>query len=125
MTSQMISPLNQAILELLAMTIFADKKIHSDEIRAFVDAVRTLEAKAILSGVASEASTILWYEQNKERLMDQLRLPNFEIWLEATLDHFRGLSHRQDILDAIDAIAQADGELHASERALHRLVASA
>jgi len=115
---------DQAVLELLAMTIFADKKIYSEEIKAFSASVQDLQSKEVLSTDFCETKIILWYELYKRPLQEKLKTHNFEFWLEQTLERVNKSTHKPAILDAIDYIARADDEHHISEKAYKVLAAA-
>jgi len=115
---------DQAIPELLAMTIFADKKICSEEIKAFSVSVQDLQERKVLISNFTETKIILWYEMYKLPLQEKLKTHNFEFWLAQTLETVNKSAHKPAILDAIDYIARADDEHHISEKAYKVLAAA-
>lgn len=124
MENDNIAPVDQSVLELLAMTIFADKKVCSEEIMAFVETVQFLQVKNVLLTDLSEAKIILWYETYKSSLAEQLKTAEFEDWLRKTLAQVRQVADKQVILEGIEKIARADNELHISEKAFKVLAAT-
>lgn len=112
---------NQSILELLAMTIFADKKIYADEIQAFTHSVIKLQNEGMLSTNMTEVKIILWYETHKDALMEYLTTSKFEIWLSGKIFDLDRVPDKFKVLEAIEYISFSDGEEHISEKALRML----
>lgn len=117
-----ISPNDTAILEILAMTVFADKRVYAAEIVAFLKEVTTLQKAGVLETELSEAKALAWYEMNKDGLQARLKLHELEFWIEQVAPVLAEHPHRQAVQDAMVRIAQSDGEQHVSERALEFLV---
>lgn len=111
------------VLELLAITMFADKQVLASEIQAFVEIVLRLQRDNTLSTNMSEAKIILWYELHKEELTRVMQHDVFESWIEERIHKLRDFPDKHLLLRAIDEIAIADGEKHISEKALHVLTA--
>jgi len=114
---------DQSILELLAMTIFADKQIFAAEIRAFTKSVLLLQEQGVIETQMSEANVILWYETHKDELQSLLQTERFENWMDAKIIALQTLSNKVMVLEAIEYIAKSDEEEHISEKAL-RVLAS-
>lgn len=112
------SSTDQSILELLAMTILADKQIYAAEIKAFTHSVLKLQDEGVLSTKYSEARVILWYETHKDDLADQLSYSKFEDWINHKISNLSSLTDKLLVLDAIEFISKSDGEEHISEKAL-------
>ncbi len=112
-----------SLLGLLAMTIFADKKVLSEEIKAFVGSVKYLQSMQVVVASVSEADIIMWYELNKDELKTKVTGKGFEIWLRDCLGNLSTVKNKPAILIAMGDIANADEEVHVSEVALVALVA--
>jgi len=108
----------QNVLELLAMTMFADKRVLSEEIKVFVASVQTFQTENILPSTLSEAEIIHWYEDHKTRLIDIAKHSAFEDWINQKIDDLAAFPDKHRLLQAMDDIARADGNVHFSEQAL-------
>jgi len=87
------------LLSLLAIMIFADKRVLENEVSAFVRLADKLQVARDIEPRLSEAKLAVWYEDSKD-LPDKL-----------------------SILSVLCDIASSDGEVHVSERALIKLTA--
>ena len=120
----MLENKSNSLMGLLAMTMFADKKVLSQEIKAFVGGVKHLQSAHVLDTSLSEAEIIMWYELNKAELKAKVTGVGFEEWLYNRLKHFEPIDDKQAILSTMRDIADADQEVHISEKALVVLVAN-
>jgi len=112
----------QTLLEVLAMAIFADKRVLAAEITAFSQAVQNLQAQNIINEALTETRVILWYETNKDRLKEILDNHEFEVWLQNIRGSLSDIQDPQPIIEAIKLIAEADEEYHVSENAYAILI---
>jgi uncharacterized tellurite resistance protein B-like protein len=106
------------ILSLLAATIFADKRVYSSEIRAFIETASGLSSVKELDPKVSEAKLLVWYEMHKESVSQNLEPSNFQEWFQNVANRLRGVPDKKSLLEAMQIISSADGEVHVSERAL-------
>lgn len=111
----------QSVLELLAMTMFADKQVLASEIKAFVKVVLRFQEQNILSTEFTEATAIKWYEVNKGKLSHIVANHEFENWMDEKISSLEDFPDKHQLLLAMDEIAIADGEKHISEQALEVL----
>lgn len=111
----------QCVLEVLAMTMFADKQVLAAEIQCFVDVVLRLQKKNSLRSEMSEAEVITWYEDNKVNLASVLENQSFESWMDEKIESLKNFPDLHQLLLAMDEIAMADGERHVSEKAFEVL----
>ena len=119
----MLENKSNSLMGLLAMTMFADKKVLSQEIRAFVNSVKYLQCTGVLDDSMSEADIIMWYELNKDELKTKVTGKGFEVWLQNCLADLSPLTNKSAVLIAMGDIANSDDEIHVSEMALVALVA--
>jgi len=112
----------QTLLEVLAMAIFADKRVLAAEITAFSQAVQNLQAQNIAKETLTETRIILWYETNKDRLKEILDNHEFEVWLQNIRGSLSDIQDPQPVIEAIKLIAEADEEVHVSENAYTILI---
>ena len=111
------------ILSLLAASIFADKRILSSELDAFVEAGQNLDAAAMRGADLSEAALRVWYEQHNPGIRAKMATPYFKDWFYELLARLSDLPGKRKILEAMLFISRADGQVHVSERALITLAA--
>ena len=109
------------ILNLIAVTILADKRIYASEIETFIKATSQLDAVKSLEPKISEARLLSWYELNKADIQEKIATPYFKDWFYKLLDQLAHIPEKKPILDVMKSIAEADGEVHVSERALMTL----
>lgn len=122
-THNPIIPDSEYVLELLALTMFADKQVLAAEIQAFTDIVIRFQRENVLSTDLSEGDIIKWYETHKDALSSVVQHDVFESWIEERLEKLRDFPDKHLLLRAIDEIAQSDGEKHVSEKALEVIAA--
>ena len=111
------------LLSLLAVTIIADKRVLSEEIDSFVEASNALYIARVMEPQLTEAKLLTWYEENKDELKQNVKSPGFEKWFYGCLDRLNHIRDKQAVLKVMADIANSDGELHVSERALMALAA--
>ena len=118
-----LDDVTQSVLELLAVTMFADKKVLASEIQAFVANVQWLQNDYVLKTSLSEGEIIKWYEANKDAMRALIQPGNFEAWMDIKVEELKDFPDKHLLLRAMDKIAHADGEKHISEKALEVLTA--
>ncbi len=106
------------ILTLISAAIFADKRIYASEVDSFIQSAGSLEVLTRLAPRLSEAKLISWYEMNKDEVRENLSTPYFKDWFYELLDALSEIPEKQSIVEAMRDVAEADGEIHVSERAL-------
>lgn len=111
------------IMSLLVLTVFADKKLYSEEIETFISLAKEMEAFNSAENRMSEAKMLVWFENNKFDLMVRLETPDFEAWFYELLDRLAHINHKPLILKCMARLAAADDDVHVSERALLALTA--
>lgn len=111
------------LLSVLALMIFADKRVLDDEVRAFVRLADRLQVARAIEPRLSEAKLSVWYETHKDELKAVLERPNFEDWFYEKLDSLKSIPDKLPIMGVLCDIASSDGEVHVSERALVTLAA--
>ena len=114
-----------AVLTLIALSIVADKRVLSSEITVFIKSAKLINKKIESDLPITEAKLLAWFENNRIILRDKVNLGpvGFERWFETVLADISDFEDKQFIMDMIEKIAQADGEVHVSETALLALVA--
>ena len=113
----MPNPLD-SVLNLIAATILADKRVYASEVEVFIKQSSRLKLIRRLDPKISEAKLLSWYELNKDSINDRLSTPYFKDWFYATLDQIAELPDKQTILEVMRKISAADDDVHVSERAL-------
>ena len=110
----------EAVLSLTAFSIFADKRVLSEEISKFISLSPKLRATGISGIEITEPKLLHWFELNRSALEDKMKLgpAGLKKWISLVIDDLSGFNQRKLILDWITEIAKADGEHHISEKAL-------
>lgn len=119
----MISNELDDLLSLFAAAIIADKRVFAQEVDVFLKATSTLKIALDIQPNLSEARILSWYEMNKDAIREEIAGPYFRSWLYDRLDRLAHIKGKQGILDILNKISLADGELHSSESALMSLTA--
>lgn len=113
----MPNPLN-SVLNLIAATILADKRIYACEVETFLREASSLNLIKELEPEISETKLLKWYELNKDAIESNLSTPYFKDWLYSILNQLSTVPQKESILAVMKKIAKADDEVHISERAL-------
>lgn len=113
----MPNPLN-SVLNLIAATILADKRIYASEVETFLRETNTLGLIRELDPNITEMQLLQWYEFNKDAIESNLSTPYFKDWLYSILEQLSSVEHKETILSVMKKIAKADNEVHVSEQAL-------
>jgi len=108
----------EAVLKVIALSIFADKRVLSEEISAFVESADLIQANLQSDIVISETKLLLWFELNRSEIQNIICLDSagFQRWFEDLISDLPVLPNTQFITNIIEKIANADGDI--SEKAL-------
>lgn len=109
------------ILSLIAATIFADKRVYASEVEVFCKATANLKVLQQTTSKLSEAKILIWYEMNKDDIRQKITTPYFKDWFYDLLDQLSDVQDKKSILNIMQKISLADGDVHVSERALMAL----
>ena len=115
----------EAVLNLISLSIFADKRVLSEEISAFVESADLIQSKLQSDIVISETKLLMWFELNRSELKSIMGLgpAGFKHWFENLISELPVISDKRFLMDIIERISNADGELHISEKALEVMLA--
>ena len=119
-----IEPEIQDILTILAVGVFADKRVFSSEIQVFTESAMHAVLPNRDMTAPSGAKALLWFEQNKDEIRAKFDGPraDFDAWLIPILERLAGKVDQEGLLQFLEKISLADEELHISEEALIVLV---
>ena len=109
------------LLSVLAATIIADKRVYSEEIKAFTQTASGLDWVRDNHPDFNQATALEWYETHKDRVYSSIHSKDFETWLHECLGRLSRVVYMDSIIEAINVIAKSDGEFHVSEKALQVL----
>ncbi len=114
----------EALLTVLALSVFADKRVLSTEIAAFIESATEINEKVQSDIPVTEAKLLMWFEMNRIRLGDKVRLGpiGFKHWFDSVMSDLAKFSDRDFLIRGLQRISLSDGELHISEKALCVLV---
>lgn len=112
------------ILMVLAVGVFADKKIHSSEIQVFIRSVSGVQLSKFDLPDVSEAKALAWFEVNKYSIRKMFDGPRaeFDSWFVPVLERVGEHADKGELLHLLNMIFIADDELHNSEMAMMALV---
>ena len=110
----------EAVLSLTAFSIFADKRVLSEEISKFMSLSNVLRKTDISDIEITEPKLLHWFEMNRSILQDKMTLgpAGLKRWINMVIDDLSEFKQKSLILDWITQIAKSDGEHHISEKAL-------
>lgn len=116
----MFNPQINAVLTLIALSIFADKRVLSTEITAFVKSADIIQKNVKSPIPITETKLLMWFELNRGDIQEKMRLssPRFKQWFDQVVSELPILRDKSFISKIVGDIAKADGELHISEKAL-------
>ena len=120
----MIEPEIQDILTVLAVGVYADKRIFASEIQAFTRSVSGVALSKRENSKVTGAQALLWFEMNKDdirAIFDGPR-PDFDAWIIPILQRVAEHGNIPELISLLDNIAMADDEFHISEKAFIVLV---
>lgn len=110
------------LLCVFTMMVVADKRIYAVEIDAFTKSGIQFFEKTTSGPVPSQARLLMWFEMNREYVKSKVTQNNFEAWFEGLIDDVSQNYSIKAVIDVMQAIAEADEEVHISEKALLVLV---
>ena len=120
----MISEELHDLLSVIAVTIFADKRVFAKEIETFLKMSEKVQKLRNSDDSLSEAKLLSWFDSNSAIIRDKIQTPKFESWFYGCLDRLNGLYDMQAIIDIMSEIAKSDDDFHISEQALIVLTAN-
>ena len=112
------------LLSLLALSIFIDKKVFSQEIDTFMHGVKELQDALGVELRLTEASTLSWFDKHREELKHQVESHSFSRWIAPLLERLKPLKNKKQNLDVMYQISISDDEFHPSEKKLISLAAN-
>lgn len=120
----MLQPEMHDILMVLAVGVFADKKIHSSEIQVFMRSVSRVQLSKRDIPILSEAKALSWFEMNKGEVRQMFAGPRseFDGWFIPILKRVGNHADKDALLHLLNMIFLADREMHNSETALMTLI---
>lgn len=112
------------ILLLLTVGIYADKRVHANEIAVFTRSLSRLELSKNDIPKISEAKALAWFEMNKDNVRHIFNAPrsDFNRWFIPILERVGQHAHKSVLLRLLTDIFLADDEMHVSETALDVLI---
>ena len=112
------------ILMVLAVGVFADKKIHSSEIQVFMRSVSRVQLSKRDMPILSEAKALSWFEMHKDKVRQMFAGPRseFDAWFIPILKRVGKHADKDALLHLLNMIFLADREMHNSEMALMTLI---
>ena len=112
------------ILTVLAVGVYADKRIFASEIQAFTRSVSSVALSRRENSTVTGAQALLWFEMNKDEIRDKFDgpRPEFDAWIIPILERVSEHGNIDELIGLLDIISVADDEFHISEKAFIVLV---
>ena len=112
------------ILTVLAVGVYADKRIFASEIQAFTRSVSGVALSRRENSTVTGAQALLWFEMNKDEIRDKFEgpRPEFDAWIIPILERVSEHGNIDELIGILDIISVADDEFHISEKAFIVLV---
>ena len=112
------------ILTVLAVGVYADKRIFASEIQAFTRSVSGVALSRRENSTVTGAQALLWFEMNKDEIRDKIDgpRPEFDAWIIPILERVSEHGNIDELIGLLDIISVADDEFHISEKAFIVLV---
>ena len=107
------------ILTVLAVGVYADKRIFASEIQAFTRSVSSVALSRRENSTVTGAQALLWFEMNKDEIRDKFEgpRPEFDAWIIPILERVSEHGNIDELIGILDIISVADDEFHISEKA--------
>ena len=120
----MIETEMQDILTVLAIGVYADKRIFASEIQAFTRSVSGVELSRRENSKVSGAQALMWFELQKDDIRAKFDgpRPEFDAWIIPILQRVAEHGNIDELIGLLDTISVADDEFHISEKAFIVLV---
>ncbi len=107
------------ILTVLAIGVYADKRIFASEIQAFTRSVSGVELSKRENSKVSGAKALMWFETHKDDIRAKFDgpRPEFDAWIVPILERVSEHGNIDELIRLLDTISVADDEFHISEKA--------
>jgi len=107
------------ILTVLAIGVYADKRIFASEIQAFTRSVSGVELSKRENSKVSGAQALMWFETHKDDIRAKFDgpRPEFDAWIVPILERVSEHGNIDELIRLLDTISVADDEFHISEKA--------
>lgn len=106
------------LLVLIATTILADVRAHKSGSQTFISEARRLGAEQTQGVKLSEARLLLWYELNKDAILEKMRATGFRDWFYGVLASLNSFFEKHHILDMMQRITATDRQINTNGQAL-------
>jgi len=114
----------QNILNIIALSILADKKVRRAEIDGFASAAKNVPSlQNATSPRLSDVWLEGWYNANKIKLIQTMQSQSFSNWFRKSLDQVTDIDDQSAILKAMEFVAISDYDFHDDERNLIKYTA--
>ena len=107
------------ILTVLAIGVYADKRIFASEIQAFTRSVSGVELSKRENSKVSGAQALMWFERHKDDIRAKFDgpRPEFDAWIVPILERVSEHGNIDELIRLLATISVADDEFHISEKA--------
>ena len=103
-----------ALLRVMSVMVLADSRVREEEIRVFVYRMKALRDRLARDLMFSDGLVRDWFDAHREELCEALETDS-DAEVDSALEALDDFPERQKLVDALNAVARADGERHPTE----------
>lgn len=110
------------MLRLLSQVIIADGHIHESELKALMDCVETIGLKDKYDILLGREAVKSWFSDHADELSAFKASDNSDVQLTRLIVSLADWPEKQSVVDALEKISRADGQVHMEEKLLISIV---
>ena len=112
----------QKMLRLLSQVIIADGHIHDSELNALTDCVKSIGLKDKYNILLGHEAVKNWFSDHADELSAFKASDNSDVQLTRLIVSLSDWPEKQPVVDALEKISRADGQVHMEEKLLISIV---
>ena len=117
-----ISETTHKLLKLLSQVIVADGHIYDSEVKALAECVEALGLKSDSDHLINAEEIKVWFAQHADELSAFKESDNSDVQLTRLILSLADWPEKQQVVDALEKISRADGQVHMEEKLLISIV---
>ena len=107
-----------SVLALIAATVLVDASTSGSGSNRFIRETRNLKALNRLGLQTSETRLLLWYELNKDAILEKMKTQAFIQWFYGVLDTLENLIGKVQTLNLMRRLSVSGGQVNVNGQAL-------
>jgi len=107
-----------SVLALIAATVLVDASTSRSGSNRFIRETRNLKALNRLGLQTSETRLLLWYELNKDAILEKMKTQTFIQWFYGVLDTLENLIGKVQTLNLMRRLSVSGGQVNVNGQAL-------